>query len=103
MNMDRLMSSLASTLRAAQLEREYSEELEKARRQVFETYGIDDAFIRKMDRTISVNKIDKWVEAQRQSRSSTTALAMRSWSQTQHQKRATTLCLRTRTITYRAI
>ncbi|KMK76605.1 DNA polymerase [Alkalihalobacillus pseudalcaliphilus] len=53
---------------AAQLEREYSEELEKARRQVFETYGIDDAFIRKMDRTISVNKIDKWVEAQRMKR-----------------------------------
>ena len=35
---------------------------------MFETYGIDDAFIRKMDRTISVNKIDKWVEAQRMKR-----------------------------------
>lgn len=46
------------------LENEFKTEIKEAERQVFETYEIDDVFIRKMDRTINANKIRRWQEAQ---------------------------------------
>lgn len=49
----------------AQLEREFTPKLEAARAAVFESYGIDAAFVRKMDRTINKRKIDDWIAAQR--------------------------------------
>ncbi|MED1211809.1 DNA polymerase, partial [Bacillus paranthracis] len=48
-----------------ELEAEFVPALEQAKRDVIETYGIDDEFVRKMDRTLSVTKINKWIEAQR--------------------------------------
>ncbi|WP_339273798.1 DNA polymerase [Paenibacillus sp. FSL W8-0426] len=48
----------------AQLEAEFEPLLEKARADVFEAYKIDDAFVRKMDRTINAKKIDDWIKAQ---------------------------------------
>lgn len=47
------------------LEKEFEDGVEEAERLVYETYGIDDEFIRKADRTINAKKIDKWVEAQK--------------------------------------
>ena len=46
------------------LENEFKPKIKEAERQVFETYGIDDEFIRKMDRTINANKIKRWQETQ---------------------------------------
>ncbi|WP_153009963.1 DNA polymerase I, partial [Sporosarcina koreensis] len=40
-----------------ELEAEFEPKVEEATRRVFETYGIDDDFIRNMDRTINANKI----------------------------------------------
>jgi DNA polymerase-1 len=48
----------------AQLEREFTPKLDEARAAVFESYGIDAAFVRKMDRTINRGKIDAWISAQ---------------------------------------
>lgn len=47
------------------LESEFTEKIEEAKRQVFETYRIDAEFVRKMDRTINANKIANWIEAQK--------------------------------------
>ncbi|WP_309241926.1 DNA polymerase [Brevibacillus daliensis] len=44
---------------------EFEEKLTEARRQLVETYGIDDEFVRKMDRTIHAKKVTDWIEAQR--------------------------------------
>ncbi|WP_268327598.1 DNA polymerase [Bacillus inaquosorum] len=46
------------------LEAEYEPKVEEATRRVFETYGIDEEFVRKMDRTINAAKIQKWIAAQ---------------------------------------
>lgn len=48
----------------AALESEFEPLLEKARADVFEAYQIDDAFVRKMDRTINAKKVDDWITAQ---------------------------------------
>lgn len=47
-----------------ELEAEFEPEIKRAEQRVFDTYGIDAEFIRKMDRTINVNKIKRWIEAQ---------------------------------------
>jgi DNA polymerase-1 len=47
------------------LETEFTEKVEEARRQVFETYRIDSEFVRKMDGTINGEKIAKWITAQK--------------------------------------
>lgn len=47
------------------LEAEFEPALEQAKRDVIETYGINDEFICKMDRTLSAKKIAKWTEAQK--------------------------------------
>ncbi|MGE7271399.1 DNA polymerase [Brevibacillus panacihumi] len=47
------------------LETEFSEKLARAKRELFEAYGIDAAFVRKMDRTINAKKVADWIEAQR--------------------------------------
>ncbi|WP_237089012.1 DNA polymerase [Paenibacillus larvae] len=47
------------------LEEEFIPELEQAKCDVVETYGIDDEFVRKMDRTLNAGKIEKWIEAQK--------------------------------------
>lgn len=47
-----------------QLEVEFEEKVEEATKRVFETYKIDDEFIRKMDRTINAKKIKKWIAQQ---------------------------------------
>lgn len=47
------------------LETEFGEKLARAKRELFEAYGIDDAFVRKMDRTINAKKVADWIEAQR--------------------------------------
>lgn len=46
------------------LEAEFEPKIEEATRRVFETYGIDDEFVRNMDRKINANKITKWINAQ---------------------------------------
>ncbi|MCU6709310.1 DNA polymerase [Paenibacillus sp. J5C_2022] len=48
----------------AALESEFKPKLEEARTAVFESYGIDASFVRKMDRTINKRKIDGWIAAQ---------------------------------------
>lgn len=48
----------------ARLEAEFTPKLEEARAAVFESYGIDAAFVRKMDRTINRSKIDDWIAKQ---------------------------------------
>jgi DNA polymerase I len=47
------------------LEAEFTEKLEEAKRALFETYGIDAEFVRKMDRVINAKKVADWIEAQR--------------------------------------
>lgn len=49
----------------AALETEFEPLLEKARADVFEAYEIDDAFVRKMDRTINAAKVTDWIDKQR--------------------------------------
>ena len=49
----------------AQLEAEFTPKLDEARAAVFESYGIDGAFVRKMDRTINRGKVDAWIMAQK--------------------------------------
>ncbi|CDN42039.1 DNA polymerase [Paenibacillus sp. P22] len=49
----------------AALEAEFTPKLEEARSAVFESYGIDAEFVRKMDRTIHAKKVADWIEAQR--------------------------------------
>lgn len=48
----------------AALESEFEPLLEKARADVFDAYEINDAFVRKMDRTINAAKVKAWVKAQ---------------------------------------
>ncbi|MEK4970671.1 DNA polymerase [Cytobacillus sp. FSL R7-0696] len=48
-----------------QLEEEFEPKIIEATQRVFDTYEIDDAFIRKMDRTINAKKIEKWIIAQK--------------------------------------
>nr|WP_269091480.1 DNA polymerase [Brevibacillus brevis] len=47
------------------LETEFGDKLAEAKRELFEAYGIDDAFVCKMDRTINAKKVADWIEAQR--------------------------------------
>lgn len=47
------------------LEEEFEPKIIEATKRVFETYEINDDFIRKMDRTINAAKIEKWIDAQR--------------------------------------
>ena len=47
-----------------ELEVEFEEGVKEAERAVFETYGIDDEFVRKMDRAVNAKKIEKWIESQ---------------------------------------
>jgi DNA polymerase-1 len=47
------------------LEAEFTPKLEEARKAVFEAYGIDADFVRKMDRVINANKVAEWIEKQR--------------------------------------
>ncbi|MGG4453180.1 DNA polymerase [Brevibacillus porteri] len=47
------------------LETEFNDKLAQAKRELFEAYGIDDAFVRKMDRTINAKKVTDWIETQR--------------------------------------
>ncbi|MGG1445043.1 DNA polymerase [Brevibacillus laterosporus] len=44
---------------------EFEEKLAEARRQLFDAYEIDDAFVRKMDRTINAKKVADWIAAQK--------------------------------------
>lgn len=46
------------------LENEFRPKIKEAEQRVFDTYKIDDEFIRKMDRKIKANKIQKWIKAQ---------------------------------------
>lgn len=55
---------VVNTERLAELEREYTEKLEEAKRSLYEAYDIDDEFIRKMDRTINHKKVNDWIEKQ---------------------------------------
>ncbi|WP_255298124.1 DNA polymerase [Bacillus wiedmannii] len=48
----------------SRLEAEFEPKIEEATKRVFETYGIDDEFVRVMDRKINANKITKWINAQ---------------------------------------
>ncbi|WP_244513518.1 DNA polymerase [Oceanobacillus limi] len=56
---------VVNTERLAELEAEYEPKLQEAINAITETYGINDEFLRKMDRKINANKIDKWCESQR--------------------------------------
>lgn len=47
------------------LEDEFKPKLEQARADVFESYGIDADFVRKMDRVINAKKVADWVDKQR--------------------------------------
>ncbi|MFS0562582.1 DNA polymerase [Terribacillus sp. 179-K 1B1 HS] len=47
-----------------ELESEFKPKIAEAERRVFDEYGIDDEFVRKMDRTINAPKIQKWIKAQ---------------------------------------
>ncbi len=47
------------------LETEFNDKLAQAKRKLFEAYGIDSEFIRKMDRTINAKKVADWIETQR--------------------------------------
>lgn len=47
-----------------ELEAEFEPKIAEATTNVFETYKIDDKFIRKMDRTINANKIKRWIKTQ---------------------------------------
>jgi len=48
----------------ARLEAEFTPKLEEARAAVIESYGIDAAFVRRMDRTLNKRKLDDWITAQ---------------------------------------
>src|SRR5690625_1661628 len=47
-----------------ELESEFEPEIKRAEQRVFDTYKINDEFIREMDRTINANKIQRWIETQ---------------------------------------
>lgn len=49
----------------ARLQADFEPKLAEARRSVIESYGIDDAFVRRMDRTLHAKKVAEWIEAQR--------------------------------------
>lgn len=46
------------------LEDEFVPELEKAKEDVISSYGIDEEFVRKMDRTLNAKKMSDWIEKQ---------------------------------------
>jgi DNA polymerase-1 len=48
----------------AQLEAEFKPKLDEARAAVFESYEINAAFVRRMDRTINARKVADWIAAQ---------------------------------------
>ncbi|WP_337102378.1 DNA polymerase [Paenibacillus sp. YIM B09110] len=48
----------------ARLATEFKPKLEAARAAVFESYGIDAAFVRKMDRSLHAKKVADWIAAQ---------------------------------------
>jgi DNA polymerase-1 len=49
----------------SELESEFIPKIEEAKARVFETYNIDEEFVRKMDRTINAKKIAKWIADQK--------------------------------------
>jgi len=53
-----------NTERLSELESEYESKLTEVETKLYETYNIDDEFIRKMDRTINEKKIGDWIKAQ---------------------------------------